>query len=462
MSVTGTPEETSEPASALKNEPPLAKGLPIIGSAASLFKDPVTFLREQHKLHGQVFKFKAMHKTMTVLAGKEINRFMAGEGRDYFTSEVTWGRLRDGLKSPHLMIAVDGDAHAYQRKLLKGQFSKAAFKERMDRLVDPITTTLTSLDEGQDVHVGPFLRNIVCRQIGLAVQNVEVNTQQTEDFMTTQNTYLNVFMIGKFPRLALYMPKFALSALRTGSLLKKVREDNSNRCPVEGEEPTYMDKIEQGAKERPDLYTENDIRTISMLPFVGGVDPIGGTISFILYRLLQDDALRERVVAEVDNVYAKGALTYESVEQLQDVRGLVMETMRVNPVAYAMARTATKDFEFEGYRIKQGDELMVFTVANHWDETFFPEPETFDIERYREPRNEHKNGAIYAPFGRGPHTCIAAGLAEMHTVINVAVLLRYVDFEAAVSLDKVKVNYIPAPFMSENFKIKLTRRAIST
>ena len=267
-------------------------------------------------------------------------------------------------------------------------------------------------------------------------------------------------MIGKWPRLTLLTPKFVLSALRTGKLLKKVREENSNRCPADKTSVTYMDKIEQGVRERPDLYTENDIRTISMLPFVGGVDPIGGTISFILYRLLQDDELRKRVVEEVDRVLSDGELNFDSIDRLEDVRGLVMETMRVNPVAYAMARTATKSFEFGGYTINKGDELMVFTVANHWEESFFEDPEKFDIERYREPRNEHKNGAIYAPFGRGPHTCVAAGLAEMHTVINVAMLLRYLDFDAAVPLEKVKVKYIPAPFMSENFKIRFTRRKV--
>ena len=451
--------ETSPAAQAAKTEPPLAKGLPIIGSAASLFKNPIEFLREQHAVHGQVFKFKAMHKTMTVIAGQDINKFMAGEGRDYFTSAETWGRLRDGSNTPNLMVATDGEKHAYQRKLIKGQFSKGAFKERLNLLIDPIESTVKSIDR-KDIHVGPFLRNIICRQIGLSVQNVELTTQQTEDFMTTQNTYLNIYMIGKWPRLMLLNPKFVMAALRTGKLLKSVRAANQSRCPMDHDDQTYMDKIEHGAKERPDIYTENDVRTMAMLPFVGGVDPIGGTMSFILYRLLQDRVLLERVRAEVDRVYAQGGINFDSIDQLQDVRGLVMETMRVNPVAYAMARTATKDFEFAGYRIKAGDELMVFTVANHWDENFFPEPEKFDIERYRDPRNEHKNGAIYAPFGRGPHTCVAAGLAEMQTVLNVAVLLRYLDFEPAVDLSKVKMNFIPAPFMSENFKIRFSQRAL--
>lgn len=455
MSIAGT----TDPSRPVSDEPPLAKGLPIIGSAASLFKNPIEFLREQHAELGPVFKFKAVHKTMTVLAGQEINRFMAGEGRDFFTSSETWGRLRDGSNTPHLMVSTDGDVHAYQRKLVKNQFSKGVFKEKIHSLVDPMEGRVKTIED-QVLHVGPFLRNIICRQIGYSVQNVELTTRQTEDFMTTQNTYLNIFMIGKWPRLMLANPKFVLAALRTGKLLRKVRADNQSRCPVDSNDVTYMDKIEQGAKERPDIYTEEDVRTMTMLPFVGGVDPIGGTMSFILYRLLQDEELKQRILNEVDDAYDRGFPNPEVIESMQDVRGLVMETMRVNPVAYAMARTATKEFEFEGYKIKAGDELMVFTVANHWEDEFFPNPEKFDIERYRDPRNEHKNGAIYAPFGRGPHTCVAAGLAEMQTVVNVAILLRHLNMEPAIDLKKVSMKFIPAPFMSENFKIRFTKRVV--
>lgn len=102
--------------------------------------------------------------------------------------------------------------------------------------------------------------------------------------------------------------------------------------------------------------------------------------------------------------------------------------------------------------------MLVFTVANHFKAQYFPDPEVFDIERYRGPRNEHKQGAVYASFGRGPHTCVAAGLAELQLMVNLCVLLRFMDFEAAVPLDKLKVDFISGPFMSKNFRIKLKKR----
>lgn len=101
---------------------------------------------------------------------------------------------------------------------------------------------------------------------------------------------------------------------------------------------------------------------------------------------------------------------------------------------------------------------MIFSVANHFKAEYFPEPEKFDIERYREPRNENKQGAIYAPFGRGPHTCVAAGLAELQLMVNTVILLREFDLAPAVDLSKVHVEFLPGPFMTRNFKVRFRRR----
>ena len=458
IETTMTTIQSTPPASAPDLDPPLVKGLPLLGSMLDLVKSPIDFLQSQHKIYGDVFRFNAAHKKFVVLAGVEANRYMASEGRDNFSSQETWGRFLKGLNCPHLFIGVDGDVHQFQRKLFKPQFSKAAFKERLNLLIDPIEALMQSIDD-EEVYVGPFVRNIICKQIGMALQGVEVTSQQTEEFMTTQNTLLNVYMLGKWPKLMLLNPRFLISAIRSNRFSKKMREDNKKRSAEQKAQcPTYIDRLEQGAEQHPEWFTEGDLRAQTMLPFIGGVDPVGGTLSFIIYELLKQKELKERVTREIDAAFSDGFPSLEKLETMEDMKGLILETMRLYPIAYAMSRSATQDFEFGGYRIKKGDEMLVYTVANHFKDEYFPNAEQFDIERYREPRNENKQGAVYAPFGRGPHTCVAAGLAELQLMVNVCVLLRYMDFEPAVPLDKVKVEFIPGPFMTKNFKIRLKSR----
>lgn len=444
----------------MQRDIPAVEGLPVLGSLLPLAKNPITFLREAHARHGDVFRFSALHKHFVVLAGVEANRYIASEGRDHFSSRETWGRFLKGLQCPHLFIGVDGDAHQYQRKLLKPQFSKAAFRERLHLLVDPILHELGSIEDA-NLFVGPLVRNIICKQIGMALQGVEVSSRQTEEFMTTQNTLLNVYLLGKWPRLALITPHFLLAAWRSHAFSRRIREDNAKRTPEQrATHPTYLDGLERGQREHPEWFTEGDMRAQTMLPFIGGVDPVGGTLSFILYELLRQPELLARVRREVDAIWdAEGGFPgLDAMEGMEDVKGLILETMRLYPIAYAMSRSATQDFEFGGHLIRQGEELMIFSVANHFKAEYFPDPERFDIERYRAPRHENKQGAVYAPFGRGPHTCVAAGLAELQLMVNTIVILRTLDMTPAVSLDKVKVEFLPGPFMTRNFRIRFRKR----
>lgn len=438
---------------------PMTEGLPVIGNLFDLVRNPIEFLRAQHERLGDVFRFNVAHKSFVVLAGVEANRYIASEGREHFSSQETWGRFLKGLNCPHLFIGVDGEPHQYQRKLLKPQLSKAAFKERLHLLVKPIEQEIAAITDSE-IFVGPFVRSIICKQIGLALQGVEVSSRQTEEFMRTQNTLLNIYMLGKWPRWFMLNPQFLLAAFRSAKFSKKMRADNLQRSASEKLIPTYLDRLEQGRREHPEWFTEGDMRAHTMLPFIGGVDPVGGTLSFLIYELLKQPALHTRVQREVDNAYqaCSGFPDLDTLETMQDVKGLILETMRLYPIAYAMSRTATTDFEFQGYPIRQGEELMIFSVANHFKAEYFPEPEKFDIERYREPRNENKQGAIYAPFGRGPHTCVAAGLAELQLMVNTVILLREFDLAPAVDLSKVRVEFLPGPFMTRNFKVRFRRR----
>ncbi|OUS27021.1 hypothetical protein A9Q99_17605 [Gammaproteobacteria bacterium 45_16_T64] len=440
-------------------KPPKAKGLPLLGNLLDLVGDPINFLRTQHERHGDIFHVSALHKKYTVIAGVEANRFMSSEGRDNFSSQETWGDFVDKTDCPHLLIGSDGEAHSYQRKLLKPYFSKAAFKDRLPLLIEPIESTMKAI-QSEDVVIGPFLRNLICKQIGMVLQRTAVSTEQSEAFMLAQNTYLKIYMLGKWPRILLLNPKFIFADIKTKRFSKQLIASNKARDKQQDNFVTYMDKVEEGRAEHPEWFTDGDVHGHTMLPFVGGVDPAGGTMSFVLYELLKNPELKQRITREIDANYSEGFPSFEAMDAMEDVKGLIYETLRLHPAGYALSRTAAKDFVFSGYKINKGDEMLVFGVANHFKEEYFAKPDVFDIERYREPRNEHKTRHAFAPFGRGPHTCVANKLAELQLTVNTIVMLRHVDMELLVPLDKLKKEFTPVPFVSENFKVRFTARAV--
>jgi cytochrome P450 len=141
--------------------------------------------------------------------------------------------------------------------------------------------------------------------------------------------------------------------------------------------------------------------------------------------------------------------------KLPAINGAVQETMRLHPIAVAQMRTATKDFDFQGYRIPAGEMLFIGTSVSHFMEEYFPNPEKFDIDRYERPRAEHMRPGVYSPYGRGPHTCLGKSIAEVQMALSMARLFHKLDMELDPPDYVLKTKTAPTPGPSMKFQIKV-------
>jgi cytochrome P450 len=82
----------------------------------------------------------------------------------------------------------------------------------------------------------------------------------------------------------------------------------------------------------------------------------------------------------------------------------VEEMLRYWPPVLHFRRTATRDSELSGQRIRAGQKVVVYHVSANRDPDVFPDPHHFDIRR---SPNEHLS------FGSGVHVCLGASLARM-------------------------------------------------
>ncbi|MDZ7728746.1 MAG: cytochrome P450 [Dehalococcoidia bacterium] len=108
-----------------------------------------------------------------------------------------------------------------------------------------------------------------------------------------------------------------------------------------------------------------------------------------------------------------------------------------SPVAY-MRRTATRDTELHGKRIREGDKLALFYGSANRDEEQFPDPDTFDVGR---TPNEH-----VAFGGGGPHYCLGAHVAriEIQAILR-ELLTRVPDMEPAGDVERLPSVFIAGP-----------------
>ncbi len=102
-----------------------------------------------------------------------------------------------------------------------------------------------------------------------------------------------------------------------------------------------------------------------------------------------------------------------------------------------MARTATRDVELHGQKIREGEKLLLLYPAANRDEDVFDRPEEFDTRR---SPNDH------VAFGFGAHFCLGNQLARLELRVMFGRLLERMPDMALASGDDLPLR--PANFVS--------------
>ena len=98
-------------------------------------------------------------------------------------------------------------------------------------------------------------------------------------------------------------------------------------------------------------------------------------------------------------------------------------------------RTATRDTELAGQKIRAGDKLVLWYLSANRDEAAFADPYRFDLQR---SPNEHVGSG-----GPGPHYCLGAHLARREITVMFRELFRHLpDLEITGPPEMLASNFI--------------------
>ncbi len=99
------------------------------------------------------------------------------------------------------------------------------------------------------------------------------------------------------------------------------------------------------------------------------------------------------------------------VQHPEDIPLAVEEILRYNTAFIAMRRTATQDIEWQDYRFREGDKIVLhYHATNHDEDVFGDDATRFDIHRHQ--RINHLSREHRA-FGTGEHFCLGMNLARL-------------------------------------------------
>ena len=281
-----------------------------------------------------------------------------------------------------MLVNMDPPEHRDYRKLVSGWFTPRAVRRlepRLEEITREIWDELASRNGGE--HELDFVRELAALQPLRMITEILGIPRESEEFVlrvTNEN-------------FGLEDPEF-----------QREGETREERLGFLTEAFAFLDEITRDRRQSP----RDDLSTVLAQATIGG-EPVPQFELFSLYFLI--------MVAGHDttrNAISSGLLAFlnhpEQLRKLQRDPALVAtaadEIVRWTTPVNHFSRTATRDTELGGKRIREGDSVGLFYASANRDEDVFEDPFAFRIDRRPNP---------HLGFGTGEHFCLGAHLARM-------------------------------------------------
>ena len=436
-------------------EIPQAPGLPLIGNAIDMVGDIGTFIATQYSNLGPIFRVRALNRRFIVLVGPEANSFVA-RGNKYFSNYEPWQHFQMDIGASRMLISMEGKDHIRMRRVHAHYYSRNLLENRIADAIDILRCEMAEWSRQKSTPGQYAFQRVITEQMGVLIASTS-SRQYVDDLIIFFEQLMAQSIVPHVYKLATYRPRVKRARKRVAELVRKVmaEHDPESRRNAASD---FIDDLVELNRTDPQFLPETNLPMTVLGPFLVGLDTAATICAFMLYELLKNPALLERMTAEVDAMFEKGQPSLRDLRQLDVTHRVAMETMRLYPLGAVIPRRVCNSFEFEGYTVPAGEDVLLGIPVLHHDPDYFPNPMQFDIERYTADRAEHRRRGAYAPFGVGAHKCLGSSLAEVLIALNMALVVREAELALAPPNYQLKIKRLPVVQPGPSFKFRLVRK----
>lgn len=168
---------------------------------------------------------------------------------------------------------------------------------------------------------------------------------------------------------------------------------------------------------------------------LAGTESPAKTLLILFYYVLSNPSILKRLREEISTVRTSASWT--QLEQLPYLSAVIEEANRLSfgvtarlariayePLTYTPSPYATNSSK--SYTLPPGTPISITTLSAHTDETIFPDPYTFDPERWLGDEGHERRKFQFA-FNRGGRKCVGIELAGAELYLMTAALVRRFD-----------------------------------
>ncbi|XP_059474801.1 uncharacterized protein LOC132196280 [Neocloeon triangulifer] len=196
----------------------------------------------------------------------------------------------------------------------------------------------------------------------------------------------------------------------------------------------FLDMLLRAQQKGEKYMTDKDLRDqVSTFMFEGHDTVTTGTC-WALFMMGTHPEIQEQVVEELDQVFGDSGRepTMSDLAELKLLERCIKESLRLYPSVPFYERHIREDAIMDdGTVIPAGCSVGFSVYRIHRDPEQFPDPETFNPDRFLPENSLGRHPYAYLPFSAGPRNCIGQKFALMEEKVVISTVLRKFRVEAA-------------------------------
>ena len=401
--------------------------------------------------YGPVFEIRPpVAKPMIFLAGAESNRWVHRHGRMYLRAKDYFTDFEKVYGASGLIPALDGADHFRLRKAMQPGYSRGRLMGQVGQLYHHARKEMASWTVGATFAAKSMCRRMINAQ--LSPLSASIDSQDLiDDLMTYKERALSTHVAKVLPKFMLHTPGMKRRAKTIDQVLERVQSVHTPAQRADAPRDLVDDLLSLHASD-PQFLPESNLRFALSAPLLASMYA-GDALSFAVYAMASQPALYAKIRSEADALFDNGDPDGEDFtpSAIEVTHRFLLECMRMYPIVPMSIRNVMNACVVEDYELPVGSQIYIAQTAAHYMPDVFPDPYSFDIDRYLPPRNEHHSPG-YAPYGLGTHTCLGYRWMELQLAISVLLIAHYFTIE--VSPANYKLRFSPFPSMKPSKQLK--------
>ncbi|CAM4639511.1 24-hydroxycholesterol 7-alpha-hydroxylase isoform X3 [Lepidochelys kempii] len=408
------------------NSPPCISGwIPWLGAAFQFGKAPLEFIEQARVKYGPIFTVFALGNRFTFVTEEEgIEAFLTSKDIDF--EQAVQQTVQRTTSVPAEIFYLN---HSRLYSMMKGKMGTSRLYLFARTLCQELHEHMDYLGIAGTENLSDLIRSVMYPATVNILFGKDVcptNKSDIKEFEEHFQKYDEDFEYGsQMPEY--FMRKWSKSKKWLLKVLEKVVADAERANPSESNSKTLLQHLLDNLHGK---HLAPNYALLLLWASQANAMPVAfWTLAFIL----SHPSIYKNIMEDLVSVFGKAGkenieVSEDDLKKLILIKWCTLEAIRLRSPG-AITKKVVTPIKIQTFTIPTGDMLMLSPYWVHRNPKYFPDPETFKPDRWKEA-NLEKNAFLdgFVAFGGGKHQCPGRWLAIMEVHMLVVLFLYKYEF----------------------------------